>query len=500
MLTSEICFKVYFKGLYAWKGSIMSIFKLFSKLTRRCLVPALIIGLTACEGGTPTFKENQNTTPKDNAKVGNSKTARNVILFIGDGMGVSTVTAGRIFVGQEMGKSGEEHVLSFDGFDNVALVKTYNTNAQVADSAGTATAIMSGYKTNIGTVNVEPDKQLQGCGSIAGQPTLAKIASESGRSVGVIATARLTHATPAAMYGYAQSRDWEADEDMEEVSGFGCQSLAAQLVDPLTPVNLALGGGAKEFSKAQLKQWQAQDDKHVLVKNQNDFFNLSPQDTQDVLGLFEDSHMSFEADRDPKKEPSLAEMTGFAIENLAARNDNGYVLMVEAGRIDHAHHGGNAYRALKDFQAFETAIQLAIEKTGDDTLILVTADHSHVFTMAGYPKRGNPILGLVSPAEYVAEQMEDKQRYIPAKDGKPYTTLGYHNGPGPQRTPDSPALTDNEVQSPNYQQQTAVPMDYETHSGEDVPLYAHGPGAHRVKGVMEQDEIHDVMLRAMGVK
>ena len=444
--------------------------------------------------------EKSNNVAGHSASKASESNARNVILFIGDGMGVSTVTAGRIFVGQEQGKSGEEHVLSFEAFDNVALVKTYNTNAQVSDSAGTATAIMSGYKTNIGTVNVEPDKELQGCGSIPGRPTLAQIAANSGRSVGVIATARITHATPAAMYGYAQSRDWEADQDMEDVEAFGCRSLAAQLVDPDTPVNLALGGGAKEFSKKQIKQWENQDGDHVFVADQSAFFNLSPSAGQDVLGLFQKSHMSFEADRNPDQEPSLAEMTGFAIENLSARNDQGYVLMVEAGRIDHAHHGGNAYRALKDFQAFDEAIQLAIDKTGDDTLILVTADHSHVFTMAGYPKRGNPILGLVSPAEYVAEKMEDGQRYIPAKDGKPYTTLGYHNGPGPQRTAETPALTDNDVQSPNYQQQTAVPMDYETHAGEDVPLYASGPGAHRVKGVMEQNKIHDIMIKAIGIE
>jgi len=477
----------------------MPIFALFPKLNYKTLLPTLAIGLSACGGETPEPVSNYKNKPVIESRETSSEPARNIILFIGDGMGVSTVTAGRIFVGQEMGKTGEEHVLSFETFDNVALIKTYNTNAQVADSAGTATAIMSGYKTNIGTVNVEPDKELQGCGAIAGKPTLAQIAAESGRSVGIIATARITHATPAAMFGYANSRDWEADKDMKEVERFGCRSLAAQLVDPDTPVNLALGGGEKEFSKDQKQQWEDQDDNHVLVTNQSEFFNLTPSDSQDVLGLFKNSHMSFEADRDPDKEPSLAEMTSFAIDNLTARDDKGYVLMVEAGRIDHAHHGGNAYRALKDFQAFDKAIQTAIDKTGDDTLILVTADHSHVFTMAGYPRRGNPILGLVAPADYVAEQMEEGQRYIPAKDGKPYTTLGYHNGPGPQRTADTPALTDNEVQSPNYRQQTAVPMDYETHSGEDVPLYAQGPGAHFVKGVMEQDEIHEVMMKAMGL-
>ena len=76
------------------------------------------------------------------------KKAKNVILFIGDGMGVSTVTAARIYAGQKLGQSGEEYVLPFETFEHLALVKTYNANAQVPDSAGTASAMNTGAKTN----------------------------------------------------------------------------------------------------------------------------------------------------------------------------------------------------------------------------------------------------------------------------------------------------------------------------------------------------------------
>jgi len=468
------------------------------------LTPLFLYGCVSETGDNSNSREssplNQNQNTSENRQKNTGNGPKNIIIFIGDGMGVSTVTAARIFDGQSKGLKGEENSLAFEDFDNVALIKTYNTNAQVPDSAGTATAILSGYKTNIGTINVEPDAEFQGCGDIAGKSTLAQIASNAGKSVGVISTARITHATPAAMFGYADSRDWEADKDIpEDVKQYQCQPLAAQLVNPATPVNLALGGGIKEFSPDQLKAWGAQGDDHIVIKTGAEFAGLSAKNTQDVLGLFTPSHLSFEADRDPAKEPSLSDMTGFAIDNLSARNSDGYVLMVEAGRIDHAHHGANAYRALKDFQAFDEAIQTAINKAGDDTLILVTADHSHVFTIAGYPRRGNPILGLVSAPNSVAEQIGDDDRYIKALDGKPYTTLGYHNGRGSLRTLDSPALTDNEVQDPNYQQQVAIPLGSETHAGEDVPLYAHGPGAQHVKGVMEQDEIHDVMIKAMGL-
>lgn len=473
-----------------------------SPITRLLLSTALcapILLANSCTNGK-VFTDSGDSYAQSKAE---SAEAKNVILFIADGMGVSTVTAARIFDGQSQGKLGEEHVLAFEDFDNVALVKTYNLNAQVPDSAGTATAIMSGYKTNIGTVNVPANlvtsQSPDSCKPDALPPTLAKLASGAGKSVGIISTARLTHATPAAMYGHAASRGWEADRDVpKEIAVAGCEALAAQLVKPTTPVNLALGGGLKEFSKDQLNMWADQDSDHVVVKSGTDFAALSASDAQDVLGLFDNSHMDYEADRESKgDEPSLAEMTNFAIENLSARNTDGYVLMVEAGRVDHAHHGTNAHRAMRDMQAFNEAIKTALANTGDDTLILVTADHSHVFTMAGYPTRGNPILGLVRSNDRTTGKPSDE----PAKDkdGKPYTTLGYQNGPN-IREADSPILTDEMVQAKDYQQQTAVHLGSETHAGEDVPLYATGPGAHRVKGVMEQNKIHDVMIKAMGIE
>ena len=202
--------------------------------------------------------------------------------------------------------------------------------------------------------------------------------------------------------------------------------------------------------------------------------------------------MSYEADRAGSQEPSLAEMTSAAIDRLSADKD-GYVLMVEAGRVDHAHHDTNAYRALTDAQALNEAVKVAKAKAGADTLILVTADHSHVFTMAGYPVRGNPILGLVKGFNRETRTIDITE----AEDGKPFTTLGYHNGPN-VREADSPALTDNMVQDKDYRQQTAVNLNYETHAGEDVALFATGPGAEKVRGVMEQNKIYNVMAAAMG--
>ncbi len=204
--------------------------------------------------------------------------------------------------------------------------------------------------------------------------------------------------------------------------------------------------------------------------------------------------MQFELDRakDPAGEPSLAEMTAKAIAILQ-RNPKGFFLLVEGGRIDHAHHGGNAARALEDTNAFDEAVKAALANTNArDTLIVVTADHSHVLTMAGYPSRTNPILGL-------ADDGQGKPAL--GLDGKPYTTLSYANGPGadPEGDPRE-NLSNVDTTAPDYKQQALVPMRAETHGGEDVPIYASGPWAHLFQGAVDQQYIFHVMNHAGRIK
>jgi alkaline phosphatase len=247
----------------------------------------------------------------------------------------------------------------------------------------------------------------------------------------------------------------------------------------------------------------------AYVWNKSQFAAVNPANTSHLLGLFERSHMKYETDRatDTGGEPSLSEMTGKAIDILA-KNKKGFFLMVEGGRIDHAHHAGNAYRALTEAIEFSHAVKTALEKTNPQkTLIIVTADHSHVLTIAGYPQRGNSILGKV---------IEPGQTQL-AKDlsGHPYTTLSYANGPGytgasdkqPQGsksyphepssstgiTAGRPDLTTVDTTASNYLQEATIPLSNETHGGEDVAIYATGPGAYLVHGVQEQNVIFHIM-------
>lgn len=433
--------------------------------------------------------------------------ARNVILFIADGMSIPTISAARIFIGERTG-AGEEQTLSFEAFPSAALVRTYNADAQVADSASTATALVTGLKTRSGAVSVAADQFLDSCEPGADLPvTLAEAAEARGLATGIVSTARLTHATPATMYAHSVARDWESDIDLlPQAVEAGCRDIAAQLLafDAGDGIDVAFGGGRRAFLPAAqggqradgrdlVSEWRAQD--AVAVTDAAAFRALDPRATTRVLGLFTDSHMAFEADRDPQAEPSLAEMTVFAIDRLS-QSQNGYVLMVEAGRVDHAHHGTNAYRALVDMQAFDAAIAAALERVDlDDTLVVVTADHGHTMTFAGYPARGNPILGLVRRAD--PYQPGSPPQLTLDASGRPYTTLGYRNGPN-VRTPESPALEDAETTAPDYLQEAAVELGDETHSGADVALYATGPRAHWFSGSLEQNTVFHLMTAALG--
>ena len=429
--------------------------------------------------------------------------AKNVILFIGDGMGISTITAGRIYAGQKQGQSGEEYVLPFETFENVALVKTYNTNAQVPDSAGTASAMHTGVKTKIGVLGVGPDVVSGNCesGLANALPILGEQVTARGMALGIVSTARITHATPASVYSRSPDRGWEADAAIpEDQRGQGCDDIAAQLVG--STFDVALGGGRAAFfgadsggrrldANASLPtDWVARTG-GSYVENAADM--MAAPTGAPLFGLFGASHMDYMADPErDASQPTLTQMTAEAINRL---NDDpqGYYLMVESGRIDHGHHAGRAGYALEETVEFANAIEYAIANTNpDETLILVTADHSHVFTMSGYPRRGNDILGLVVPPEGGSEELAEATT---ATDGKPYTTLGYHNGPGAIANMAERPIPETGVQA---RQQAAIPTGSETHAGEDVALYGNGPGAARVRGVIEQNVIYDIIVKALG--
>lgn len=429
----------------------------------------------------------------------NMKMAKNVIFFVGDGMGLSTQMASRAY------KGGEAMELSFEKFPYSGLSKTYCTNVQIADSACSATAYLSGVKANYGTIGLSAAVLQDNC---EGQNettnhvhSIIKFAQDNGMRTGLVTNTRITHATPAGVYAHIANRNWENDGRVINTGNDikTCPDIAWQLVHGAVGrrLNIALGGGRQEFmtkrekdidgnfglreNKNLIKQWLHihQKQNHKYVETKEDFLNVD-SNIERLLGLFDSSHMPFHLDDAARDKPTLSEMVNKAIDILESDKEKGYLLFVEGGKIDHSHHFGKAQKALDETLEFEKAIELARLRTSEEeTLIVVTADHSHSFTISGYASRGNDILGLSDG--------------MISTDGYPYTTLGYENGPSFfQNVNDEKHrinLENFDFNDKDYGYPAKYPLNLETHSGEDVGVFASGPHAFLFTGVYEQNYI-----------
>jgi alkaline phosphatase len=456
-----------------------------------------------------------------NASNPSSDTPKNVIFFLGDGMGMTTMTAARIY------SVGEDGDLTMDTLPETAFVKTFSNDAQVTDSAPSMSAYMTGVKINnevismsSDTVAVDPapdangNKLANNCGSKNGTPvtTLLEVAKAGGLSAGVVTTTRVTHATPAATYSHICHRDLENDIAAAAVPGGAGYNSALGT----SGLDVLLGGGKQFFVPVKdggkradgrdlISEMKAKN--YAFASNTSEFNAIDASKTERLFGLFTSSHMSYDLDRDPAKEPSLAEMTTKAMDVLS-KNKKGYFLMVEGGRIDHALHETTAKKALQDTIAFDNAIKAALAKAKisdpdlKNTLIVVTADHDHTLVLNGYAKRtgktaaGNPgVLGLVK--NYVSGATEKDL------DGAPYSIIGFGNGENrTQGNRASMASLDESVTGANtYHQEAAVRMSAgsETHGGTDVFLGAIGKGADTFTGTIDNTKVFGLVKTAAGL-
>ncbi|MFT3896675.1 MAG: alkaline phosphatase [Thermomonas sp.] len=455
--------------------------------------------------------------------------AKNLILFVGDGMSLTTVAAARILEGQRQGQSGEEHRLAWEDFPDTALSRTYNTDSQTPDSAGTMSAMATGAKTRLGVLSIGQQAARKDCKAALASPllTLWELAASSGMATGVVTTARVIHATPGATFAHSADRAWENDTQLPaEAREAGCTDIARQMVESRfgTGPDVLMGGGRREFlpkttrdpeypeqtgsrgdGRDLVSEWQV---RHPGGSYAWNTAQLQSASDGPLLALFEPDHMHFEHERaqDGAGEPSLADMTKAAISRLS-KNPNGYVLLVEGARIDMASHAGNAYRALTETIALSDAVRAATEATSaDDTLILVTADHSHTLAFSGYGRRGNQILGKVYGGSRESIATVDPTALARDANGLPYTVLNYASGPGYRSSAASgdaratgnrrPDLTDVDTEDPDYLQEAIFPLDSETHGGDDVGIWATGPGSDAVRGSVEENTVFHFLLQA----
>ena len=440
--------------------------------------------------------------------------AKNIIFFLGDGMGINTLTAARIYA---VGEDGE---LTIDTLPESAFVKTFSNDAQVTDSAASMSAYMTGVKQNNGVISMSSDtrsispaadangnKQVSRCENGRPMPTLAELAKARGMAAGVVTTTSVTDATPAATYAHACHRKIESDIAAALVPG-GAGYNAALGANGL---DLVFGGGAQFFASVaqggkradgrnlvaelQARGWRYAADTAQLQA-------LAPN-AQPALGLFAQNHFTYEAARDAAKQPALADMTAKAIDILS-RNPNGFFLMVEGGLIDHALHATLAKRALQETVSYNAALKTAIDKMNaidpglKNTLIVATADHDHTLLINGYsPRTGkttptNPgVLGLV-------RSLPDNKIRLD-KDGAPFTILGF--GTGEHRIQGSRKdvkLTDEIAASDDYHQEAVVRtrLGAETHGGADVYLGAIGAHAELFRGTIDNTRVFNLIKTA----
>lgn len=264
----------------------------------------------------------------------------------------------------------------------------------VGESAACATAMFTGIKTNAEVIGFDAKTKYNNC--TASKPTnklmtLFDWAQEAGMKTGFVTTTRVSHATPAALYAHTSNRYWEDDSKVPVTYRKYCKDITRQLVEgtPGRNINVIMGGGRRSWlplmppeygtnqtAKKGGKRWDSRNlvfewlkDKQYkgqvakYVTTRSEMFEVG-DGIDYLLGLFSYTHLAFHADRsrdeETREQPSLLEMTRMALKVLN-HNSTGFVLVVESGRIDHAHHHNNAYRALDETLALEEAVRDVIE-------------------------------------------------------------------------------------------------------------------------------------------
>jgi alkaline phosphatase/streptomycin-6-phosphatase len=404
--------------------------------------------------------------------------ARNILLFIGDGMGDSEITAARNYA---VGAAGR---LAMDALPFTGAYTTYALDERdptlpdyVTDSAASGTAWATGHKTSNGRIatSAQSDRDLT---------TILELASERGMRTGDITTAELTDATPAVLASHVASRACQGPADMatcpqDRKSAGGPGSIAEQLI--AHGVDVLMGGGAARFEQQQMEDGrlpiqEALARGYRVIGATAGLQLVSPG--QKVLGLFAPGNMTTEwsgdealpypanvakpqvcrEDHRPMGEPALAEMTSKAIELLDRNTGPGFFLQVEGASIDKQDHAANPCAQIGETIAFDRAIRIGMDfaRSHPDTLLIVTADPGHTSQIVPVPTETDHPTGLLS-----ALLTHDRVPMVIA-----YGTNGYHRS-----------------------------ME---HTGTQVRIAAMGPQAANVTGITDQTDLFRTMERAVG--
>jgi len=428
---------------------------------------------------------------------------RNIILLIGDGLSPGFIGLAQQFKQKISGQKLRMTEVLLEG--TPAYLTTFNFDAMISDSASAATAIACGQKTRNGLLGLTPSGRR--CESILEKSLKA------GKQAGLVTTTSLTHATPAAFAAHTAHRENESE-------------IAAQML--AQGIQVMMGGGAGYWLPAGAPDSLRADERdllreagernYTLLSSASELRGLCPSAESYLLGLFNRRHMNYEIDRNPQVEPSLAEMTTSALNRLYQAPD-GFFLMVEGGRIDHAAHENDLAALLHEILAFDEAVGCALDFQAEvnDTLVIITADHETA--------------GLIHSSNYFGEQSPGGRQShqslshlaqvtasfeamlaLPQQNHDPFLlqkVFYQHTGIPLDLLRAEMALSieasngsyywEQNILGKSIEERTGIGFVCADHTANPVLLLAKGPGADRIHGVIDNIELFRVMCKAFGI-
>ncbi|CAM3693629.1 alkaline phosphatase [Agrobacterium radiobacter] len=454
--------------------------------------------------------------------------AKNVIFLIADGLSVAHRTAARIMSkGMTEGKANGR--LNMDDVPPVAFIGTSATDAVATDSANTMSAYMTGHKTAVNAIGVYADRTPASLDDPKVETIAEALRRQTKKSIGIISTAELQDATPAAVVAHTRKRGDKAD-------------INGMLFD--VKPDVLLGGGSSYFLPQATAGSKRKDDKdyialfkeagYTLATSKAELATAAGTNTGKILGLFHTGNMDTALDREFLKkgttakfpdQPGLVEMTKVALGELS-KNPDGFFLMVEAANVDKMSHPLDWDRAVVDTIEFDKAVGVAREfaAKNPDTLIVVTGDHTHGVSIIGTVDDDKPgtemreKVGTYAEAGFPNYEDKDGDGYPDKVDVSRRLFLNANNGPDHYETfrpkldgPFTPAVQNEKKEYVANEQYKDVPgavfvpgiipksSDSGVHAVDDVVLQAEGPGAEGFRGYMEQSDVYKGLAEAFAL-
>ncbi|NAZ75582.1 alkaline phosphatase, partial [Kineococcus sp. T13] len=459
------------------------------------------------------------------------KKAKNVIFFLGDGMGQAAITGARI-LSKGITEGKYDALLEMDTLDHRGNVTTSGVDSIATDSANSMSAYMTGHKSAVNAMGVYPGNSEDPNASPRVE-TMAEVLKRSREmSIGIVTTAEIQDATPAAVFAHTRRRSEYLD-------------IMDQALQPGQMPDVYMGGGRASLLPQSQEGSRREDDRDLIEEFKDKGFAYAGSRTElaavmaagtpdKLLGTFTLGNLNVYIDREitPNPEvlgdftdqPGLVEMTKAALEVLE-KNDKGFFLMVEGASIDKSEHPLDGPRAVYDTIELDQAVGIAKEWAAgrDDTLIVVTADHNHAMSIAGthtLSKEGSPARqqnGVYADAGFPTYEDANGDGFPDDPNPDVQLFFGWSNHPDhPDDFAHNPVLQQPALEDPATEQAFPnperdpgsvlqignLPLEETNcvHTVEDVSIFASGPGSERFAKLLDNTEVFHAVCAALGLQ